>query len=593
MTLGAAVWLAIPILTWDLTAGDAGLVAEGDTLQWSYSPDPGAGPGPAEPVWATMPDGTYLNDADDSLRIDLPDLFGVSAPHLVLEQWVAAQLGDRSTVEIDVGFGFAEVVPVGGYPSLDGFSGVEASSATWERVVVPLPSVSGGVVRLRLQSNLLLADAGWYVRALSVVDGNVVEPVVTPLVEPADTQDLDGPYRVEVAVVDDTTVLDVQLHARLDGVDLSPIPMTETTSGRFVASLPAPEPAPRTEITWWVEASDGEQVGRYPSSGDARFDVFLAAPTDLVADVPFRFVGQVVPLRWEPPESPSAVVGYDVRSVGDAAGCASEGSAIESTSTPNIAWAIAPGTMPCVEVVARYDIDGDEVSGEASEILAIDVEVPELLVVEPARGYAGDTVWVEFAGASLYLDPDVPPDLGPDAEIAAWEVLDAHRGRMQVAWAPDASVGPVDLQVWGIYGEAVFLDAFTVDDQADAPRILSVSPGTVSQGDEVDLVVVASEALGATVTLDGGADVFLTAPAKVEGSRLVLPVSVTTRARLGERTLLVDDGERLWTVSLTVEEYRVPIQKRCATGPGPAGLGWCLGLVGLLWRRRSQGSSRG
>lgn len=593
MTLGAAVWLAIPIMTWDLAAGGAGLVAEGDTLQWSYSTDPGAGPGPAEPVWATVPDGTYLNDADDSLRIDLPDLLGLSAPHLVLEQWVAARPGDRSTLEVDAGLGFAEVEPVGGYPSVDGFSGVDASSATWERVVLPLPSVNGGSVRLRLQANVLLADAGWYVRALSVVDGDVVEPVVTPVVEPSDTQDLVGPYEVEVAVFDDATLLDVQLHARQDGVDLAPIAMTETTPGQYIASLPAPEPASRTEITWWVEASDGEQVGRYPSSGEARFDVFLAAPTALVADVPFRFVGQVVPLTWEAPESPNAVVGYDVRSVTDAEGCADGDPTFASSSTPGIPWPITAGTLPCVDVVARYDMDGDDVLGEASEILAIDVEVPELLLVEPAQGYAGDTVWVEFAGASLYLDPGVPPDLGPDAEITAWDVLDAHRGRMQVAWASDAAVGPTDMQVWGLHGEAVFSDAFTVEDQADAPRILSVTPGTVSQGDEVDLVVVASEPFGATVNLDGGADVFLTAPAKVVGSRLVLPVSVTTRARLGERTLLVDDGERLWTVSLTVEEYRVPIQKRCATGPGAAGLGWCLGLVGLLRRRRSRGSSRG
>ncbi len=580
------IWLAIPVFSWDLSAGDGGLLPEGDTLQWAWSGAPEAGPGPADPAWATVPDGAYLNDADDSLVIDLPDLSGRSRPQLVLDQWVAVRAADRAVIEIDQGSGFEEVVPHGGYPSADGFAGTDAASATWEQVVVPLPSVAGARVRLRLVANPLLADAGWYLRGAEVVDGDVVPPLVSPRQQPADTQDLVGPYPVEVGVIDDTQVTEVLLHVRHDGVEQAPIPMTETSPGVYRGELPAPPASSLTELDWWVEASDGEQLGRYPDEGEVSFDVYLAAPTDLVADVDARFVGQEVPLVWTAPVSPNAVLDYEVRPVNDL-GCDDSGQGAVVTTDTAVAWPLLADVVTCVEVVARYEIGGDTVPGLPSEVLELDAEVPQLLGLEPSSGYAGTTMWIELSGVSLYLDPAVPPDFGPGSAVTRWEAIDAHHGRAQVAWSEGAAVGPRDLHVVGLHGEASFVDAFSVDDAADAPRVLSVTPSRLTQGDETELRIVASEPFGAEVELLGGSDVFATAPATVDDSTLRLTVSVSTRARLGERTLLVDDGERLWTVPLTIDEYRVPVQKRCSTtGPEAVWMGWSLLLVGVLRRRR-------
>jgi len=593
------VWLAIPIFDWDLASGDGGLTPTGDTLQWSYASAPAAGPGPGEPAWGTVPDGSYLNESDDSLGVDLPDLSSATNPHLIVDQWVAVRAGDLSVIEIDDGTGFVEVEPVGGYPSADGFSGTDSTAARWENVVVPVPSVASARVRLRLVSNALLADDGWYIRSLELLDGDVVPPMVSPVEEPVDTQDVLGPYDVTVDIADDGALLYVQLHHRIDGVEQPPIDMNEDSPGRYTGAIPAPPIGPRSTVEWWVEASDGEQASRYPGHGNASFQIFLAAPENLQADVPERFVGQAVPLAWEPPVSPNAVLDYEVRAVLGSPGCDETGAAPVSTSAPEAVWPLSGEAISCVEVVARYDVGGG-VFGEPSAPLTLGIEVPLLQSLSPERGYAGSVQWVDLVGTSLYLDPARPPELGPGATVTQWQVLDAHHGRLQLALDANLPTGSLDLQLTGLYGEASFPEAFEVDDASDAPRILSVTPSSVTQGDDVELVVVASDPWGTEISVDGGADVFTTAPAvrgpapsgtptngtDASNTRLVVPLSISTRARLGERTILIDDGVRLWTVPLTVEEYRAPIRQRCEVGVAPGSLGWIVPLVGLMRRRR-------
>jgi hypothetical protein len=141
------------------------------------------------------------------------------------------------------------------------------------------------------------------------------------------------------------------------------------------------------------------------------------------------------------------------------------------------------------------------------------------------------------------------------------------------------------LLVSGAQGAFTFPDAFAVFDAASAPRIVSVEPEGVVQGAEVSLEIRANVAFAGPVTVTADDELIPTVEAVVHGDRVVLGLAATGRARPGVHTLVLDDGERLWSAQVEVLEYRLPSARTCAATGTPAGW-WMLALTVSAWRRR-------
>src|SRR6185436_8714570 len=74
----------------------------------------------------------------------------------------------------------------------------------------------------------------------------------------------------------------------------------------------------------------------------------------------------------------------------------------------------------------------------------------------------------------------------------------------------------------------------------------------------------------------------------VDGPAVALEVTVLADAPLGERPVVVDDGERILEgLEFTVRNQAVQADKNCATGPG-AGIATVLAALALAVARRSR-----
>ncbi|MBW2258422.1 MAG: hypothetical protein JRI25_28035 [Deltaproteobacteria bacterium] len=91
------------------------------------------------------------------------------------------------------------------------------------------------------------------------------------------------------------------------------------------------------------------------------------------------------------------------------------------------------------------------------------------------------------------------------------------------------------------------------------------------------------------VVVDPGPDLLVTSEVTVEGQEARFEVLALGSAGLGERTLLLDDGARLWAAPLEVREYVVPLERGCRTVPGSPP--WVALLLALALVRRRRGSA--
>ena len=562
---------------WDFSAGDQGLVSEGDTLQWRWEATPDAGPG--GPSWGTNPDGQYLQDTDDALRLVLPSLAAAKTPTLVVHHAYDVVPGDRAVVEVDDGSGWGLLTPDGGLPDpVDGFVG---SSGGWVTSRFDLTGLGPELsVRFRLVADASQADEGWYLQRLELFDGDVTPPRITEISVPQDNQGVEEGQAVTVRVDDDVAVDEVTLVYQLDGDGVDHlVTMGRLTpgegSGLFEGQIPG-QPAD-TMVSWFVTASDGSQSTRFPAATDASFRVFLAAPSQVEVTEPLDRVASEVELAWAAPESPHGVDHYQVLQGGVAVAMfEGEGGVVPLT----------PGTDARITVHADYGPLG---VGDPSEALTLGLEVPELVALRPAESFAGTSRWVEVEVAGLYLlEGATEVSLGEGVSVDAVEVRDVEHAQLLVTPSSDA-VGLHDLHIHGPHGSARFPGAFEVVDQAEAPRILSVSPPTLLQGAEDVFTVVASEGFGSElIAVVGDEDLVLTRGPTTPGAADALEVGVAAKrsAAVGDHVVLIDDGVRLWEVPIEVTEQRVAPARSCAhVSPWPVG-GWFL--VGLSWvvRRR-------
>lgn len=558
------------LLAFDLAADDGAFVSAGSTGQWEWGV-PNSGPGGAQSLWGTNLDGNHFNDAVDTLEIPLPDLGTAGAPVLVLEHWYDLSAGDNGTVQIDSGGGWVTVQPVYGYPHPSGFVG---TSIDWERHSILLADYGASPrLRLVLDADVFQAADGWYLRSVTVYDGDATPPQIAPVLVPVDTEDLAGPYRVVMSIDDEAVVASASLDVAVNGGAATAHVMSDIGGGLWEGFIPGVGAG--SLVAWQAVASDGENEARWPEDEVAEFSVQLPRPTGLQGPSG-RIVAATVPLSWRPPNTAHEVTGYLVEELG------SDEPPTE-LSAPGGAIPVDPEADHVFTVRAVYAVG----VSPPSDPLALDVSVPLLTDIAPGGGFQGDTVYVELHGQDLYLHSDFTDvSFGLGVRVDNLAVLDANALTAVVTIDPDAATGFRDATVTGAHGGTVFPDAFLIGDGALLPRIIDVKPGVIHQAETRSLTVTAAEPFAGGVTVDPGPGLIVTSDVVVEGAVATFELLALGTAATGERLMVLDDGSRLWPARLDVREY-ADTDRGCDSG-GTGSWGWPL-VVGLLWRRRAQG----
>jgi hypothetical protein len=566
--------LALPLALWPLDSTDGGFLPGGTPGQWEWGT---ALVGPADEgrVWGTNLDGSYLNDAADVLEIPLPDLSEASDPVLVMRHWYRTQPGDHGTLQIDDGGGWSRAEPVYGYPHPDGFSG---ESYGWVESSLHLAGYGPNPrVRLAFESDVAFSLDGWYIGQVGVYDGDATPPEIAPLLVPGDTQDPDGPYPVVMLVEDDHQVQAASVVYRLDNGPEAVVALMDLGDGTWTADIPGQPPG--TVVSWYAVASDGDQSARWPELEEVAFKVYLAAPTDLRGPEG-RIVGTETLLAWTPPDSPHPVVGYQVTETGF------EEEPVDVAGVSAVVPLHPDGTHQWT-VRAAYDLDGAVLHGEPSEPLALLVEVPYLDPLDPGFGYQGERLWVELDGESLYLDRN-ETDLrfGRGVGVESLEVLDVGHAMARVFISPTATLGFRDARIDGPHGVFNFPEVFEVRAGGEGPGEVEVTPQWVVQGETALIRVRVGTPFAGPVVVDPGPDLLVTSEVVSEGQEASFEILALGRAGPGERTVLLDDGERVWAAPLEVREYVAPLKRGCSTVPGNNPLAGLIAVLALLRRRR-------
>ncbi|MDP2309993.1 MAG: hypothetical protein Q8P18_28500 [Pseudomonadota bacterium] len=577
---------AAPFQVYDLQSDDGSFLSTGATGQWkwgSVANGPGAGFDGTH-AWSTGLARDYLNDTVDYLEIPVPDLTGVARPVMCFQHWYEIVAGDRGWIEVDSGNGFEVVSPLYGYPASTGFVG---SSGGWRPVVVDLsvvdtaaPSTLDLRVRFVFEADLANVGDGWTIDNVAFHDGDVAPPRISDLSQLADTEDLAGPYAVEVSVEDDTIVSSVTLAWSGGGVEGS-AQMEPTGAGTWRGEIPPH--LPDTEVSYWVRASDGLNTSREPADSELTFRVYLPAPTGLTGPSG-RVVGATVPLSWSAPMSAHEVVGYEVLR---------GGLAVLEVTEPH---ADAPllGALESYAVRAIFE----EGPGDISSVLVVDGVLPTLGAVRPDTAWPGESVRVRISGSYLLLvDGTVSLDLGAGVEIGPIDVRDVDSAFVDLFLAENATPGPRTLTLQSGDNTVTLADAFLVLPGVERPRLTGIEPDAVRQGDQAELEIRLVGGLEALPTVDLGVGIAVDSVEQVEGDTAetqLLRVHYTVRADapLGVRTVLVDDGARVFDgVTLEVERAFATSARSCGTSipsgsASPAALLGLVGLAGVMVRRR-------
>lgn len=587
LLLGSAL-AAETVLQIDLSESDGGLVAGGDPLQWEWGTvDPDVGPrggwlGAA--AWGTRLDGPYMHEADDWLRLPPRDLTGLSEPHLGLTHWYQIQAdGDLARIEVQSDGAWAPLEPVYGYPWPGGWAG---DSGGWQTAWVDLAGIQDlSQVRLAFTSTPALAQDGWYLGAIEIVDGDPVPPRVELLQVPRDTTQVERAHAVRARIDDDRGVLGAELRWVAGGADAGSAPLLEDAEG-WTGQIPPM--APGTSVVWWVSATDGENTGI--AEGDP-FRVYLPAPFGLEGPTG-RVVGTSAELRWQPPLSRYPITAYEVWR---------EGIRI-ITVTPRAGGTPEPhaevpleGPVDHLEVRAVFSTPTGLWTGDPSAPLAIEASVPAVTELAPSAAWPGDRLRIDLRGETLLLQAgDTTVDLGEGVEVLSIDVIDANSLQAVIQVAEDARPGPRALR---LQSGPVALDVpgrFEVEDGADRPRVLALSPARLEQGGSRRVEISINVDLQEAPIVELGDDLIVTG-VRLRGPRAIeASVTAPPGAGTGPREVLVDDGARLLRgARLTVVPPAAPPARVCGAAGAPAPALLPLLAAGmLLWRRSSRGRRR-
>ncbi|MCP4807466.1 MAG: hypothetical protein GY913_17960 [Proteobacteria bacterium] len=558
--------LADPVDSWNLQQDDGGLVPAASDIQWAWGA-PSVGPASGATgtrAWGTGLHGPYLNDAVGRLRLPPRPLAGISEPMLVFAHWSDIADGDAAWVEAFDGTTWSVLEPPYGYPSSEGFTG---STLGWDTAFFDLGGLDDlSDVRLVFSADASVQGVGWFIDDLELWDGDIVPPRIATLSGPTDTEELDGPYTVEAAIEDDHTVVEAFVFwetAKASGFE----PLLES-GGTWAGGIPGQEPD--TDVTWWIEASDGVNVA---DTDTETFRVRLPAPTDL-AGLDGRIVDVEAALTWSAPASSHVIEGYVVERLGETVAEVEDSEAtVEVLGDGEDEFAVR----------ALFDVG----LGDASDPVELDVVRPQLISVEPDSGYQSDTLTVRLEGEYLLLvEDDVDVGLGEGVDVLEVFVVDVDRLELTVAVDEDAAEGFRDLLVRT--GDVVLPleDAFEVVNGAGRPALVSVRPDAVRQGDVTTLVITSSTEIDAEEVLLDLGDGIVIEEIRVEDDCVEADIVVEPTAPLGTRPITVDDGERVFEgVELRVRDALPVTEGTCSHAP-VNGLGLLGLLLGLLVRRR-------
>ena len=550
----------------DFAAGDGSCVSEGETAQWSWGAitgGPGSGFDGAN-GWALNLGGGYLNDTVDTLTCSGIDLSGATRPVLVFHQWFDLDLGDTASIQVDDGSGWQTLTPV--YMSAPEWSGY---SGGWVATYVELEAFAAPfALRWVFTADASGVGAGWFLGSPSWWDGDAIAPDIESVDQLTDTEDVNLPQTVNAQVRDDTALVDVLLRYSLDGGAPVDVQMTGSGDG-YSASIPGQRAD--TTVVYQVVARDAENE----SVSDAvTFRFYLPAPQDLHLDAE-RAIGHTVPLAWSAPGSTHLVSGYRVYRDGDL---------VAESSGPS-AEAPVTGGLDTFTVTAVYG-DGQ---GDASEPLDLVAAVPTVIGLDPDEGWPGDHVRLQLTGEYLLLaDGDVTASLGDGVSVSV-EVRDVDSAVLDVEIDDGALAGPRDLTLSTASGETVGAMAFTVLDGADRPRLVAEDI-TLHQGEEATVTFsYVGEMATSTPGVDMGEDIVVQSVSASAGT-VSVTCAVSGAAALGDRTVVVDDGVRLFDgVTLTVLNSTTQ-GTGCASTSAPAAVSLAL-VGGLLIRRRKRAHS--
>ncbi|MCB9791740.1 MAG: hypothetical protein H6741_03345 [Alphaproteobacteria bacterium] len=563
-------------LRWTLEDSDEGFSPVDPDGQWewgSFPTDYGpAGGFTGASGWATRLDGAYFNEVEAQLSLPAYPLGDLGQPMLEIVHWYEMAEGDVVNLVYVGGSGLEVIDPVYSYPIAAGYSG---SSGGWVRSWFDLDGISDtSAVALHLLTDRDVQMSGWYVDELSLWDGDVAPPKVSQLTALPDTEDVDGPYLVQVYAVDNDGQPGVSLLYQIGDGSSQAVPMSALGGGWFEAEISGPV-EPGTEITYQVRASDGENVVLEPADAPRSFEVRLLPPTGLRGPEG-RIVDTEAELVWDAPESIHAVEGYRVLR-GEEALFEVEGR-----------FALVPlvgGGEDSYAVQALYEV------GESgpSEPLSLQVSLPEVLSLSPSAAYQGDTVRVTVTGQYLLLsEGEVDAELGVGVEVVDVEVSHVDEAVLVLEVAEDAPLGTRNLELSSGDVLVRVTEAFVLLDGAARPQLTGIEPDALRQGDARSVVITASEPFEDLPLIDLGPGVLVEEVSLLSDSAVEVQVVVEPTAAIGQRPVTVDDGARVWEgVQLRVRDAVPNETGRCQSGAGaPWMAGAVLGLLAALRRRR-------
>ena len=566
--LSLAMAAPVFVQNWNVEADSGPFSSYGDTAQWEWGVplvQPTAHSGSR--VWTTRLAGDYLNDSTDYLEFSLPDLSTFSRPTLRFWAWYAILPGDVGWIELKEEGLWRRDEPVYGYPDSAGYVGF---SDGWTPIVVDLSaSPSATALRLAFAADAAGGDVGWAVDDWELWDGDIAAPRLLSLESPVDTEDLDGPYPVRARLEDDVAVSSARLDC-LAGESPLDLSLSLGSDGWWEAELPGQ--LPNTTLRCDLYASDGANEARMESFS---FRVYLPAPGP-ISGPEGRLISDTAALTWTAPESVHPVLGYSVYN----------------------------GEQKLMEVAtpqAEVPLDGEEDNfvvraiyaegeGDPTEVYTVDAVVPKILALSPATGWPGERLHLRLSGEYLFLvDGKVDASFERGITITSVAVQDVDSALLEVELAEDVAPGPDGLILQSSVG-TFRSELFTVQDEGDRPRIATISPARVTQGERVTLrlELVGTPVTEPTVNLGEGIVVESLA---LDGESLELAVVVSPSAPLGSRSVELDDGERVYTgATLEVRDQAVLPQGNCSSVQASPGLA-LLGLLALRRRRSGEGST--
>jgi hypothetical protein len=565
---------ATPLLDLDFSVDDGGM-ANSNGLQWRWG-EIGTGPtGFTGPAWATQPDGDYLNDVVDALGLPFVDLSATERPVLVVDHWYEIDesgVGDLGWVSVKVDGEQVHLSPIHGYPSDQGFSGTSLGFRTDYFDLSGIDTTDD--IKLVFEADAAVARAGWVISSLRIEDGDPVPPEITGVTELGDTQNLSGPYVVHAEITDDLTAPGVTLHWRLGTGGQTSEDMAHVGADLYRGEIPGMDPGSR--VRWWISATDGLNNATWPEDGKASFDVFLAAPTGLVAPdarSDGRLTGLDVALEWEAPSSPHplvhTVIFRDDQRIDEVLGTS----------------AVVPLTLPAhhFTVAGVFNTPEGQLQGDLAAGLDFTIALPAATALQPAYGFQGDALRIGIRGVNLLLTEDqIALQLGDGVVVTVLEVVDADTAIATISIAEDAPIQATDAFLLTGATRVTLPGGFEVRDGSDRPQLIDVTPASIKQGGAATLTIQSNAPIGAGPIIDLGPGIFVQST-EVDGDTLRVGIATAIDSPIGAHQIIVDDGLRILSgASIEVRDAKPPPGKVCASTPGqPTGV-WALVLAACL-----------